>query len=439
MAVKHALLFRTVIGVALGLGAGAAAGCGRTACDRLARDRQEFLDRATKDSGVHLEVTVPYAVANGLIEPTLSQIAPLPLEIPGLGQLASSFGEITVRPRRVALRPAHGDLVGVRLDFDVRAGGDQAFGLWVETEIEPEVELAAGRVRLGFATEKLQKVKPHLTDDAAAKLGGMIHKRIPSLLRGLVPRAEVDKVAARVVEHLLERFYAVSKDELLPRLSEMSRLTVALPDVPIRDLDLAPTDEAGGGLRLSIATALPVSAGLGPRAAAAPLPADRVSVRASAPAVAELVNWAMGRGLVPSRYNAKGKPDEKGELVIALEWIPGERPMKAHLWQLEGSCKRVDLGANVEVDASGGELRIRATDGVIEDVESAPFMELGVLLYALFKDAVSVTMSRSAELEFSVAGNPLVSRVERAAFAGDELEMTVALAATAATQRPTPR
>ena len=411
------------------LAAVALPGCGAKTCKRLARDREAFLSRAAKDEGTHLEVTVPYAVANALVGPSLEKVEPIALDVPGLGALSAAFGKLRVRPRAATLHPAKGGLVGLRLDFDVTAGGSDAFGLWMDAAFAPEVDLKAGAASIGFSKESLKDVAPHVTDDAAKKLGGVVYGNIPGIARALVARSAVDKAAGAVVEFLLRQFYALAKDELLPRVSELARIRVALPDVPIRDLALAPTDDAGGALRLSITTSLPVPKGLAPRAAdAAALPGDRVSVRATAATFAELANWAMAKGLVPARYNAKGKADEKGEYLAALEWVPGKRPMKIHLWQLEGVCKRVDMGAEAAIDVEDGALRIRATGGVIEGSKASPFTELGVFFYALWKDAVKTTISRPAQLRFSAGGQELTTRVESATLAGDEVTMTLALA-----------
>jgi len=403
-------------------------GCGGATCERLAADRQAFLTRTATGGGPHLEVTVPYAVANALIAPALTKIDALEVELPGLGSLASAFGELAVRPRRVTLSPAKGDLVGLRLDFDVLVGRDEAFGLWLDTELRPAVDLAAGRAELGFSPESLKKVVPHLSPDAAERLGGIVYKRLPTLARAIVSRAAVDQAAGSAVEFLLKQFYALAKDKLLRQLSDRARLSIALPDVPIRTLSLGPTTEAGGGLRLAITTSLPIGAALGPREVRSQrLPADRVTLRASAATLAELVNWAMARGLVPSRYNDKGQADDQGEYLAAVEWIAGERPMKAHLWQLEGSCMRLDMGANARVGAKDGKVSIAAEDGVIEDVDAAPLTEVGVFFYALWKDAVNVTLDRSAELRFKVADQELVSRVEQATLTDDELTLIVTL------------
>jgi len=276
--------------------------------------------------------------------------------------------------------------------------------------------------------ESLKKVVPHLSPDAAERLGGIVYKRLPTLARAIVSRAAVDQAAGSAVEFLLKQFYALAKDKLLRQLSDRARLSIALPDVPIRTLSLGPTTEAGGGLRLAITTSLPIGAALGPREVRSQrLPADRVTLRASAATLAELVNWAMARGLVPSRYNDKGQADDQGEYLAAVEWIAGERPMKAHLWQLEGSCMRLDMGANARVGAKDGKVSIAAEDGVIEDVDAAPLTEVGVFFYALWKDAVNVTLDRSAELRFKVADQELVSRVEQATLTDDELTLIVTL------------
>jgi hypothetical protein len=404
-------------------------GCGSRTCKRIARDREEFLARDAKDASTHLEVTLPYAVANALLEPSLAKVKPIPVSAPGLGALASAFGKLRIAPTRAVLQPAAGGLVGLRLDFDVLAGDRGAFGMWLETAFAPEVDLKAGAVTAGFSPESLKKVTPHVTADAAKRLGGMIYDGIPGIARALVSRAAVDKAAGGVVEFLLKQFYALAKDKLLPEVADLAKIRIAMPDVPVRDLALAPTEDAGGALRLSISTALPVGGGLAARDPKAALPGDRISVRATASTLAELANWAMAKGLVPARYNAKGKADEKGEYVAALEWKPGKRPMKIHLWQLEGVCKRVDMGAKAAIGVEDGTLVIEATDGVIEGSEAAPFTELGVFFYALWKDAVKTTIKRSAEMKFSAGGQELSSRVEAAELAGDEVTMTVSLAA----------
>ena len=50
----------------LALLAAAAAGCGAT-CDRIEEDRERFLGRKPKADGAHVEVLVPFAVAERLI------------------------------------------------------------------------------------------------------------------------------------------------------------------------------------------------------------------------------------------------------------------------------------------------------------------------------------------------------------------------------------
>jgi hypothetical protein len=143
--------------------------------------------------------------------------------------------------------------------------------------------------------------------------------------------------------------------------------------------------------------------------------------------VAELLNWAIKEGLVPSRYNKKGKPKENGELQPGLDWVPGKRPMKVYLWQTENPCKRITLGADPSVSVKNDKIKIKAENTKIEDVEAAPFTELGIWFYTLWKDAIDFRKSAGSKMSFKIAGEKMVSRIERAAIANDELTLGISV------------
>ncbi|MBW2277088.1 MAG: hypothetical protein JRF63_06320, partial [Deltaproteobacteria bacterium] len=189
----------------------------------------------------------------------------------------------------------------------------------------------------------------------------------------------------------------------------------------------------GGALQLLIETGLPVRTPIVPtETTTAPSSDDRVVVRMSGSAMAELVDWAIAKELVPSRYDTHGKAKQNGELRPGLDWVPGKRPMKIYLWDLERPCMRITMGAKAKVATQDGNVRIEATDGKIEDVEASAFTKVGVWFHALWKDAINVTKSAGTAMSFSVAGQRMTSRLERAAIENDELTLELSLTAAKA-------
>jgi hypothetical protein len=410
------------------LWAAAQAGCGAT-CDRIEDDREEFLARRAKNADTHVELLVPFAVAERLVAAEVAAVKPFDVKLPGLGGLADYFGELTVAPTRVRLRAAAPELVGFRLDFDVRSDGKKAFALFLEAEVRPEIDLAAGKVILGFTPEALATAKPGIPKDAKKDLGGLIYARIPAAARILVPRSLVDAAAGSAVELLVKSFYAKAKERMLPKLAETSRFELALPAVPLASVAITSTDAGGGRLRLAIVTALPVRAGIAAPPTDAPAPsAERITVRLSGSALAELVNWAMGKGLLPDRYDDKGKAKADGALRPGLDWMKGdERPMKVILWDLEKPCMRITMSAKPAIEVADGKLSIQAKDTETDDVEASAFTKVGVWFYLLWKDAMKLKQKTDARIKMVAAGRELEIAVEQAAIERDELTLEVGL------------
>jgi hypothetical protein len=395
-------------------------GCGAT-CKRIEADRQSFLSRTASSNGQpHLEVSMPFALAEKLISKQLDLIEPVAIEVPGLGKLGAYFGQLKLRPSRIALLPAQRDRVGLELGFEVLVGSATAFSLFIDTEIKPQIDFSSGRVELAVEPESFEAVRPRLDSDSAGKLAKLIYSKIPSLARTLVSQDTVTTAAAATVDSLLHRFYAAYKDKLLRRVCRLTRLSLALPDIPVERIALSTVGQDGdGALLLLVTTRLPVSAGV--TGSTRPTNRRLATFRLSAETAAELVNWAMHKGHLPNRYDKKGKPSETGELWAGLEWAPGERPMKIHLWQLEGSCKRIDLGADARISLENAKLRIDAQNAVIEGSKAAALTELGIFFVSLWKDAVDKTLRANAALRFEVAGREVLTTASQAALENDEL------------------
>jgi hypothetical protein len=404
----------------------AVAGCGGT-CRRLEKDRQRFLARTEATADPHLELSVPFQAAEEILGARLHEIAPLPLRLQLPSALAGYFGQLELRPRKVKLRPAETGRLAFRLVFEVRDRDQdrKVFDISVDVEIEPEVDLEQRQVVIAITPDCLGQAKPEISKDAKRELGGMVWDRIPKAARLLIPRKTVDDAAAGVVKKLVSSFYEMSKDKLLSRLGDLSRIALKLPDVPLASLAIESKGEPAGTLRLLLVTSLPVRTGVRPGQA----PADRIAVRLSGPTLAELVNWGMANGLVPDRYDAKGKAKADGELRPGLDWVPGKRPMKVFLWDLTDTCMRLTLEADAELGVKDGKVLFEAKDAEVTDIEAAAFVKAGVWFHLLWKDAFALARKTEARTTLSVAGQEIDVGIATAELIEDEIVLGLDVAA----------
>ena len=402
--------------------------CGST-CDRIEKDRESFLARKGTNTGTHVEVLVPFAVAERLIEPYIPADKPIEVDTSSLGDLADYLRDLSVVPIRVKLNPAAPEHIGFHLDFEVRSNGNKAFEMYVETDVRPEIDLAAGKVRFGFTAEVLKKAKPGISKGAKEDLGGLIYSRIPSAARFLISRSMVEAAAGTAVELLISGFYERAKEKMLPKLAKISQFELNLPDVPLTSVAVTSTQENGGHLRFAVVTSLPVNAGIAQRPKVAARPSQKlIAIRMSGSTVAEIVNWAMAKGLVSNRYDDQGKPKTDGEMRPGLDWIAGdERPMKVYVWDLKKPCMRITMSAKPSIKIADESLEITANDTKTDDVEASAFTKVGAWFHVLWKDALKLQKKTSSRTKMTVAGQEIEVAVDKAAIEQDELELQVRL------------
>ena len=396
-------------------------GCGGATCDRIETERTAFLQRGPNTSDTHIEMTIPFVIANRLVEPHIQKIKPIDIPLSNLGSLASYFGKLSIAPTRMEIKPASQDHLGFRLDFEVRRNGNKAFGMYLESEVKPEIDLATGKVTIGFTPDVLQKATPGLAPDAKQNLGDLIYDQIPGPARLLVSRSLVDSVVGSTLERLIDTFYNMAKQKMLPKLSQMSQLEFNLPDVPLSNARITSSGDNGGRLQIGITTTLPVRKGIASPSAKEPS-RHMISIRTSGSVAAELVNWAMAKGTLPNRYNAEGKAKKDGEFWPGLDWISGEEaPMKIYLWDIEQPCMRLTMSATPSLAVRGGNIEVTAKAAKADDVEATAVTKIGVWFKLLWKDAINMTQKKSARIKMKVAGKEMMIVVEKAAIEGDEI------------------
>jgi hypothetical protein len=406
-------------------------GCGGT-CKRIEADRNQFVTRKGDDKGTDLEMVIPFGVAEHLVQPYVTTVKPIEISLSGLGgigNLVDYLGELTIVPTKVELLPATLEHIGFHLDFEIQRNGERVFDMYVETEVKPEVDLAGRKIVIGFSPESLEKAKPGLSPGAKADLSEMIYTQIPGPARLFIPRGLVDGFAESAVDMIVEKFFDRAKQKMLPKLSEMSRLEIALPNAPISQVSFRSTAANSGHLWLAITTSLPVQGVLSdPKGRAAKPSRSNVTLRMSGSTAAELVNWAMDKELVPNRYDDKGKPQKDGVYRPGLDWMNGnKRPMKIYLWDLEKPCMKITMSATPTVAVVGDNLEINAEDVETDDVDASAFTKVGTWFYLLWKDAMNIHKKSSSKIHMVAAGREIEAVAKKAALEKDELVLEVAL------------
>ncbi len=403
---------RTVALICLMLAA--VAGCG-TPCSEIARHRQEFLDRRPPPatSEPHLVAAVPLARVNRTLAPRVAALEPLPLELPDGGLLDQYLEGFFLRPRAAELVPAAGGQVGIVLMLDVIRRDQVFFSMRVEGEIQPRFVPDRNEVEVELRAENFQSMEPELQGDAQAQLGRALHRMLPGMARVLISPEQIGALAGTITSFVLSTSYPMLREGLFRGLEPLARFTVVLPDLPIQGLTFSTVPDAGGQLVLSGTTSLPVSAGLSPGTVLEPS-SEAISLLVAGPVVAELANWAMARGRIPSRYDERGHPDENGPYDVALSWSTAEgeeRPLRVHVWRLEERCLRAVMSARPELHVRGGELVLDVQDRHVDELEGPPMAEVARWFAPIWLRAMNHTGAAASTLRLEVAGRPLRAEV----------------------------
>src|SRR5262249_55372454 len=176
----------------------------------------------------------------------------------------------------------------------------------------------------------------------------------------------IDRVAAAVVEQLVEHGYSLGQGLLLGQLADRMRVRIELPALPADRVVL--TSIGDRALELAIYTTLPVRDGI--PAEVAPM-GDGVDIRIAGSAATELVDWGIATGALPQRYTRELKPDPGGAYVPFFEWRPRDpRPLAVHLFRLEGGCGHFVSALQPHVELAGDKLDSWVTNQTLQRADS---------------------------------------------------------------------
>lgn len=385
-------------------------------------DHQAFARRGAAP-GPHLALAVPYATLSQSAQRSLAGLSQVRVPLPDLGPV--ELGALAVGVRGVVFRPAPAGSVAARVSVALTSQGRAVTALDLDAVITPQLDPRAGRVRLRLSPADLREVRPSLPPAERRRFAEFVLGLVPAAARALVGREQVELLADTFLRDLVGGRWPQIRDSLFKGTGDLVHVEIDLGEVPLTRIELR---SAAADLELWAHADLPAEAlSSGP---ARPAGADPrlVALRMSGGAAAALANRAMARGEVPARYNRDGAPDPRGELVAAVGWRAGPRPLKVHAWSLAGTCARLSFGGTPQVAARSGSLAVDVRDGTLEEVHGSLRARAGVWFAGLGRQTFTVSEELAAAIEFDIVDVTYRASVVAAAVKPGELEFSLALA-----------
>ena len=421
-----------------------AVGCA-SRCREIADTRRGLGSRTAGDGGPHGRIVVPLARANDIIAGSLAEqpleetISPalLPIHLP------VRLPALLARVREVRVVPARPGRVGLAIRIEIRDAEREITTLGLRAEVTPRVarDGRSTRLEIGLDASSLLAVEPELGPDVNRQLADAVGRWLPDSLRRRVPRVVLERGVRELAHHLTGAVYRALRATLLARLGEVARLRLRLPDLPIAGVVVRSTAAPVEALEVDLVTDLPVRGGLGPERPGRE-PSDRIELRLSGSAVAEIGNWAIERGHLPRHYTRDLKPRPDGDYRPVFDWVGGRarRPLVIHIFQERGGCSYLAVGMRPELSLARGQLVVVLRDREIERTIGPATLTIGVWLTSLVSSAADTTRRIAATTRLEAGGRRFDTRVTRATLAGDELsfELEIAPRSPARARRPGP-
>lgn len=421
-------LRRAAVAWLVGCGALAGVGCADV-CEQVGRSRQELAARQGEGAAPHVTAVIPFELVNTMIQPEVQRLGSRPVSLGGAGMLGQFLGDATARVLDVSVGPGPAGYLGVSVVVGIEWHGQRLFRLTVEARIRPAFDPESRRLVAALGAEDLTSATPTLDEGAAERLASALGAGLPPMARGLLGPGVVTAVASSMAQAVLTETWPSIRGWVAEQLGPLARLEAEVPDLPLQRIELTSTEGAPErGLVLSLWTSLPVRSGeVAPEPPAPPAGGETIALVAHGATIAELGNWAMAEGRLPSRYNRDGQPDPEGELEATVLWRGGARPLEAHLFRTERPCARVVLGATPSLSVEGGQLRVEVTDGHLESVDGEAIVQVGALLTGMWTRAFELSDEMAGGARLTVAGQPLDAELTSISRDGDLFHATARL------------
>lgn len=404
------------------------AGCGTT-CREIREHRADFDARRRTTRGPDARLDIPFALMDRVLEGRLARRPPLPIRLPTdkLGLPLS----LSLTIERVTTHAAAPGQLGMTVTLGlVDASARRVLELEVDTAVTPRLAVAPGHapeLSIRLRPQDLGRVRPRATAEGARSLGAWLREALPSYARALATDEVVRALADESLGFIANEVWPHHRERLLGT-DPLIDSRFALPDLPIHALD-ASSD--GPALVVLMTTDLPDAEPLRDGVAPPERAGDRMVLRLSGGTAMGLVNRAMERGDVPSRFAEDGAVDPGGTWQARVGWRGGSSPLVVYVWRTHGSCRRAEVAARLALALRGDKVQVRVHEGRYTSVAGPAFAEAFVWLEALFGSALSYTFDTDALIRFEAGDDQVQLRLARATIGENDLVLDLDLGVAA--------
>jgi hypothetical protein len=367
-------------------------------------------------AGDHLRLAIPMELVELVIARELRRVPRANLPLPAIAGV--QLGTVSVGVDRVHVVPGAWSEVGFRVDVSVRSGSRVLAPLRLHASVRPRLEPAEGRVILALDEQGLTKLDAELGPGGTRALVDALWGQLPAAARMLTTKRQLAGVAESFSDRLLADATKLVRRELLDDLGRIARVEIDLPPIAAESIDVRSTDT---DLVVGVHTSLPVRGAI-PQTQARTAPPHQVELTMHASTAVELVNDAMRRGEVASRFGLDGAADPKGPLQFLLDPRAAGRPEK--------DCAHVTLGATVRVAARDGDLVLSTDDAQIEKVTGSAAVKTGLLFGGVTRRSFEHVEQIATDTDFELGAQTLRARVEAATLRGQHLVLGLSLSPT---------
>ncbi|MEX1369282.1 MAG: hypothetical protein AB1Z98_39505 [Nannocystaceae bacterium] len=381
-------------------------------------------------AGDHLRLSIPLALINQVVKREVRALPRPQVPLPSIAGI--SLGPASIAVQAITVVPGAAQEVSFVADVMVSAGSRPLLPLRITARVRPRLDPASGTVIVALDRQGLVAMDATLGRGGTRALVDALWGRMPPAARILIPKAEVARLAEPAANELLRSATAVVEREMLDELGRVARIELDLPPIPVDELHVRSTD---ADLVVGVHTPLP-SRGAIPATASRTTPKHQVELMIHGAAAVELVNDAMERGQVPSRFQLDGAADPRGPLLAHLGWKGrGDKPLVVHAFLLDPEaagrpakdCAHVTLGATPQVSASDGHLVVATRDARVEEVEGSATVKAGLFFGGVSRQSFEHVEEIAAQTDFELGAQTLRAQLQGAAIEGESVVLGLVL------------
>jgi hypothetical protein len=401
-------------------------------CARVQRAHAEVTQRTEPaTAGDHLRLSIPFALVDQVIARELRGVPRVALPLPAIAGV--SLGAASVGVDRVTVVPGAPGEVSFVAEASVRAGTRTLLPLRVSARVRPTLDPVNGTVIVALDATSVVAMDATLGAGGTRGLIDALWAQLPAAARMLTTKGEVARLADPAANELLRRAVELVERELLDDLGRVARVEIDLPPFAVDALHVRSTP---ADLVVGIHTPLP-SRGAIAEAVPRTTAAHQVELAIHGAVAVALVNDAMRRGEVPSRFALDGTADPKGPLEAHLAWDGAvQKPLLVHAFLLDPAaagrpakdCAHVVLGATPQVSADQGRLVLATHDARVEDVVGSTAVKAGLFFSGVSRRSFEHVETIPTETDFELGQQRLRTELRHAALDGDRLVFGLTLA-----------